>query len=164
MNFNELSELFLMQYAMGTVRPPPSDARMAAALMPIWSVTKLQTVLMDQTRCIVNNVSSSNSGLEYLVYAQGWAQYKLRLLTQCFPLPCILTPDPAWTLLQYCHICRFCHLPGCCWLLQLLFLLGCSFHSLLCACLWDLRACSLLFQCFISEWPYLLSSSLEMEK
>lgn len=83
---------------MGTVRPPPSDARMAAALMPIWSVTKLQTVLMDQTRCIVNNVSSSNSGLEHLVYAQEWAQYKLHLLTQCFLLPCILTADAAWTL------------------------------------------------------------------
>lgn len=56
---------------MGIVRPPRSDARMAAALMPIWSVMKLQTVLMDQTRCIVNNVSSSHSGLENLVSAQG---------------------------------------------------------------------------------------------
>lgn len=62
MNFNELSELFLMQYAMGTVRPPSSDARMVAALMPIWSVMKLPTVLMNRTRCTVSNVSSLNSG------------------------------------------------------------------------------------------------------
>ena len=71
MTSNELSELFLMQCAMGTVRPPSSDARMAAALMLIWSVMKLLTVLMDQTRCIVNNVSTSNSSLDNLVSAQG---------------------------------------------------------------------------------------------
>lgn len=52
-----------MQCAMGNVSPPSSDARMAAALMPIWSVMKLSTVLMDQMRCIVNNVSTLNSGL-----------------------------------------------------------------------------------------------------
>lgn len=45
---------------MGTVRLPHSDARMAAALMPIWSVMKLQTVLMDQTRCIVNSMLVSS--------------------------------------------------------------------------------------------------------
>ena len=71
MTSNELSELFLMQCAMGTVSPPSSDARMAAALMRIWSVMKLSTVLMDQTRCIVNNVSTSNSSLDNLVSAQG---------------------------------------------------------------------------------------------
>lgn len=71
MNFNKLSELFLTQCAMGTVSPPSSGARMAAALMPIWSVMKLLTVLMDRTRCIVNNVSTSNSGLSNLVSAQG---------------------------------------------------------------------------------------------
>lgn len=67
MNFNELSsELFLMQCAVGTASPPSSDARMAAALMPIWSVMKLPTVLMDRMRCIVNSVSTSNSGLDNL--------------------------------------------------------------------------------------------------
>jgi len=71
MNFNELSELFLMQCAMGTVSPPSSGARMAAVLMPIWSVMKLLTVLMDPMRGIVNNVSASNSGLDNLASAQG---------------------------------------------------------------------------------------------
>lgn len=52
-----------MQCAMGNVSPPSSDVRMAAASMPIWSVMKLLTVLMDQMRCIVNNVSTLNSGL-----------------------------------------------------------------------------------------------------
>lgn len=64
MHFNELSELFLMQYAMGNVRPPSSDARMVAALMPIWNVMKLPTVLMNRMRCTVNNVSTLNSGSE----------------------------------------------------------------------------------------------------
>lgn len=65
MNFNELSELFLMQYAMGSVSAPSSDARMVAALMPIWSVMKLPTVLMNRMRCTVNNVSTLNSGSDY---------------------------------------------------------------------------------------------------
>lgn len=70
-NFNALSELFLMQCATGSVNPHSSDARMVAALMLIWSVMKLLTVLMDQMRCIVNDVSTSNSVLEYLVSAYG---------------------------------------------------------------------------------------------
>lgn len=71
MNANELSDLFLMQCAMGNVSHPSSDARMAAVLMPTWSVMKLSTVLMDRMRCIVNNVSTSNSGLDNLASAKG---------------------------------------------------------------------------------------------
>lgn len=97
MSFNELSELFLMQCAMGSVSPPSSDARMAAALMPIWSAMKLSTVLMDRMRCIVNNVSTSNSGLDNLVSAQGWMQCKLQLLTQCFLVPSVLISWPCIT-------------------------------------------------------------------
>lgn len=131
---------------MGTVRPPPSDARMAAALMPIWSVTKLQTVLMDQTRCIVNNVSSSNSGLEHLVYAQEWAQYKLHLLTQCFLLPCILTADAAWTLfavLPYLQV-------------LLIFLVAADCYS--CFSCWDVP-CTLFAVPACKTWEPVLSSS-----
>lgn len=104
---------------MGTVRLPHSDARMAAALMPIWSVMKLQTVLMDQTRCIVNSVSSSHSGLENLVSAQGWVLCSMLDPAFCcsvFSWPCMS--------LHYCHVFRFCHLPYL-WLLQLISLLGC---------------------------------------
>lgn len=103
---------------MGIVRPPRSDARMAAALMPIWSVMKLQTVLMDQTRCIVNNVSSSHSGLENLVSAQGWLQCSMLDSAFCcsvFSWPCMSS--------HCCHIFRFCHLPYL-WLLQLISPLG----------------------------------------
>lgn len=80
-----------MQCAMETVSPPSSDARMAAALMPIWSVMKLLTALMAQTRCTVSNVSASNFGLDSLVSAQGWVQCKLEVLSQCFLVPSLLT-------------------------------------------------------------------------
>lgn len=90
MNFNELSELFLMQYAMGSVSPPSSDARMVAALMPIWSVMKLPTVLMNRMRCTVNNVSTSNSGLANLLSAQEWVQCKLQVLSQYFLVSSVL--------------------------------------------------------------------------
>lgn len=90
MNFNELSELFLMQYAMGTVRPPSSDARMVAALMPTWNVMKLPTVLMDRMRRTVNNVSTLNSRLDNLLSAQEWVQCKLQVLSQYFLVSSVL--------------------------------------------------------------------------
>lgn len=92
MHFNELSELFLMQYAMGTVRPPSSDARMVAASMPIWSVMKLLTVLMNPMRCTVSNVSTLNSGSDNLTICP--AQYKLQVLSQYCLLSSVLISWP----------------------------------------------------------------------
>lgn len=116
MNFNELSELFLMQYAMGSVSPPSSDARMVAALMPIWSVMKLPTVLMNRMRCTVNNVSTLNSGLDNLLSAQEWVQCKLQVLSQYFLVSSVLI---SWPCIISFHSITFagsafsCILAGC---------------------------------------------------
>lgn len=152
MNFNELSDLFLMQCAMGDVSPPSSDARMAAALMPTWSVMKLSTVLMDPMRCIVNNVSTLNSGLENLLSADSmlfcaFCSYLLTLLC----------------LFPWYYICRFCHLPDLCWLQELIFLLGCFLPLKYSLALFSVPDCKTSepvlpspSNVFLTEWHYLL--------
>lgn len=117
-----------MQYAMGTVTPPSSDARMVAALMPIWSVMKLPTVLMHRMRCTVNNVSTFKFCLRQLYHlSRNGSNISYRCWVNTFWCLLFISPDLIWHYLfpEY-YLCRFCHFLYLCWLQEMTFLLWCS--------------------------------------